>query len=382
MPFNHLYIHVPFCRRRCSYCDFAIAVRKTVPGPRFVDAVCREIEGLPAADIVGIGPLETVYVGGGTPSLLDAGQLRRLLARVRAAFGLAPGAEVTMEANPEDVDAATAGAWVGAGINRVSLGVQSLDRAVLAWMHRSHAAETSLNSARIVRDAGIPSVSVDVIFGLPERFGVNSVEEAKSLIEAVGPQHLSAYGLTVEPSTALSRWVERGVVQPASSEAHAERFLQLHEMLGEAGYEHYEVSNYARPGHRSRHNQVYWSGRSYLGIGPSAHSFDGRRRWWNVRDWTAYERRIASGNLPIADHEVLSEDQLRLERVYLGLRDQEGVDAEDVGLLPAGSVSSSIEQGWLVHQDGRLKATPEGWLRLDALAARLGDTLTTSAGGG
>lgn len=360
----HLYVHVPFCRRRCSYCDFAIAVRRRVPAEAFVDAVLaerdRRVEDPRWAP--GARP-STLYLGGGTPSLLDEAVLRRLIAGLGSAWPLAEGAEVTLEANPEDVTARRAAGWRALGINRVSLGVQSFHPPVLRWMHRAHDVSQVERACAELRGAGIDNLSLDLIFGLPPSLGRDwRVDLARGI--ALGPTHVSLYGLTVEAHTPLARWVDRGRVRTVPDAGYAAEFLEGHRTLAAAGYQSYEVSNAARPGFRSRHNAAYWRRSAYLGLGPAAHSARDRHRQWNERQWEAYRRRVARGESPVSGSEELSGASVALERTYLGLRTSEGLADHEA---PGDAVSRWVERGWAVRAGGRVRLTLEGWLRLDSL---------------
>lgn len=377
----HLYIHVPFCVRRCSYCDFSIAVRKTIPAREYVAAVLSELRSADPGPTArgGAAPRgvwETIYFGGGTPSLLPPAAIGELLGALApggfdnpglAARGYhAPGPEVTLEANPEDVTDGNARAWASAGINRVSLGAQSFDDRVLQWMHRSHDAARIGEAVRALRAAGIDNISLDLIFGLPgelRRDWGRDLDMARALRTA----HLSLYGLTIEPRTPLDRWISRGAVQAPEEGRYVEEYLDAHRRLTADGYQFYEVSNAALPGLHSRHNSAYWSGRPYVGLGPAAHSFDGRVRRWNLSAWEAYRRAIAEGRSPVESEETLTEDQRELERIYLGLRTSEGVPVAALRRLPP----SFAAKGWVEMRDGRIKCTPEGWLRLDSLVSEL-----------
>ncbi len=319
-------------------------------------------------------PLETVYVGGGTPSLLPAEGLAGLLTRLRHTFPDAAGPpEITLEANPDDVTRDAARDWVAAGVTRVSLGVQSFEPAVLEWMHRTHRAEASREAVQHLRAAGVPSVSLDLIFGLPPEAGGSAGAFRRDLDRALalGPEHLSVYGLTTERGTALFRWVERGAVRPATDLRYQEQFLMADAVLTAEGFRHYEVSNYARPGAESRHNQAYWTGRPYLGLGPSAHSYRPPVRRWNVRDWAAYERVTADRRDPVGGSERLTADQQALEQVYLGLRTEAGVSRDAWGRVARGVAQAAQREGWLVETEARVRLTPMGWLRLDELVAAL-----------
>lgn len=310
--------------------------------------------------------LDTVYLGGGTPSRLG-GDLPRLLDSIREVATVAPGAEITVEANPEDVTPASAAAWRRAGANRLSLGSQSFDPAVLAWMHRAHSVPQIGDAFRTAREAGFDNISVDLIFALPrtlERDWGRDLEHALAL----EPEHVSLYGLTVEPRTPLSRWRDRGEVSEAGDDAYADEFLLANRSLASAGFEHYEVSNFGLRGRRSRHNSAYWSGAAYIGVGPSAHSFDGARRWWNVAPYSEWMRLASSGRSAIADLEVLDEENISNEKVYLGLRTNTGIHLESG---ESAEVQPWIDRGWAVMSNDSLRLTPSGWLLLDELAASL-----------
>jgi oxygen-independent coproporphyrinogen-3 oxidase len=365
---QHLYIHVPFCVRRCSYCDFSIAVRKRIPAQEYVDVVLsewRSAERNRGSADPGPPAQRTIYFGGGTPSLLPPAAIGLLLAEfLPRTTHHAPrtDVEVTIEANPEDITPANAKAWQVAGVNRVSLGAQSFDDRVLKWMHRSHDAARIGAAVHALRNAGIENISLDLIFGLPEELG-RDWERDLDLAHALRTTHLSLYGLTIEPRTPLDRWVSRGATKAPDDERYAEEYLLAHRRLSAVAYRFYEVSNASLPGFESRHNSAYWSGRPYIGLGPAAHSFDGRTRRWNLRAWEAYRRAVADGRSAVESEETLTDGQRELERMYLGLRTIEGLPLTALDRLRPPLTA----QGWIVEQDGRLKCTPEGWLRLDSL---------------
>jgi len=382
----HLYLHVPFCARRCVYCDFAIAVRRTVPVAEFVQGVAQEL----AVRGLGGSVLHTVYLGGGTPSRLGGPGIAQLLGVVRDRFDIAPGAEVTVEANPEDVDEATALAWRAAGVTRLSLGVQSFDDRVLAWMHRTHRTADVTRAVAAARAAGITDLSLDLIFAMPEALPRDWQADLDAML-AVAPTHISVYGLTVEPGTPLGRWTARGEAVESPEERWAAECVAAHETLTAAGYEHYEVSNYAQPGHRARHNSAYWADRPFLGVGPSAHGFDGTRRRWNVAAYAEWLRTVQAGQDPLGGDEALTPSAREAERVYLGLRTTDGLAATpeeiaaaapwikagwaerrpQVGSGPPDPASESGDRGPRHDSSEQLVLTMEGWLRLDALAASL-----------
>ncbi|AHG91007.1 oxygen-independent coproporphyrinogen III oxidase [Gemmatirosa kalamazoonensis] len=368
VPARHVYVHVPFCARRCSYCDFAIAVRRVVPVNEYVDALRKELAvrfGEPAH--AGLEPLDTLYLGGGTPSRLGGAGVAAALDAVRDWFPLAPDAEVTIEANPDDVSADAARAWRDAGVNRVSLGSQSFDRDVLRWMHRTHDVEQVGRAVDALRGAGIGNLSLDLIFAVPTALERDWDRDLAHAL-ALAPDHLSLYGLTIEPGTPLGRWHERGTVAEADEDRYADEFLRAHETMGAAGFEHYEVSNFGRPGRRSRHNSSYWRGVPYVGLGPAAHGFDGGVRRWNAAAYAEWVRQLETGCDPVAGQEQLQPADRAAESVYLGLRTTDGLVLEPG---EAARVAPWIDQGWATLDGARLRLTAAGWLRLDALAADL-----------
>jgi len=368
---RHVYVHVPFCARRCSYCDFAIAVRRTVPVSEYVSALAAELAMRYAGDDPWLA--STLYLGGGTPSRLGADGVERLMDALRARITLAPDAEVTIEANPDDVTPAAVTAWREAGVTRLSLGAQSFDPGALEWMHRTHTAAQTATAVGVARDGGIDSLSLDLIFALPTSVPRSWPADLAAAL-ALGPDHLSLYGLTVERATPLGRWVARGAVTAASDDRYADEYLAAHDALTAAGFEHYEVSSFAKPGARSRHNSGYWSGAAYAGLGPGAHEFDGDVRRWNIGAYTAWAQRALLGEDPVADREVLTDENRVSERLYLELRTAAGT-VLDTAVQPSlrALVRPWVEAGWarLDEQGARLSLTVEGWLRLDELVPML-----------
>jgi putative oxygen-independent coproporphyrinogen III oxidase len=366
---RHVYVHVPFCARRCSYCDFAIAVRRTVPIDEYVQAVDHELAlRYDRAAVDAPWTIDTLYFGGGTPSRLGGAGVARLIDVFRRRIALDGHEEITLEANPEDVTPESVRAWRDAGVNRVSLGSQSFDDAVLTWMHRTHDASAIGRAVDLTRAAGIDNISLDLIFALPERTSRSWENDVARALE-LEPWHLSLYGLTVEPHTPLGRWRARGELVESSEDAYEAEFLHAHSALTDAGLDHYEVSNFGGEGKRSRHNSSYWAGVPYAGIGPSAHEFDGDVRRWNVAPYAEWLSRLDADEDPISDQEQLTEANRGAERVYLGLRTVDGLrlSAEE-----RDHVRSWIDAGWAtLMEDDRLVLTPTGWLRLDALAADL-----------
>jgi oxygen-independent coproporphyrinogen-3 oxidase len=391
-PVRSVYVHAPFCARRCPYCDFAVQVRRIGDLDGWLAALSGELRAVEAEGRFPLAPaLDTLYVGGGTPSLLGpeamAG-LARLLGPERLR-GDAP-LEWTAEANPESFTPELAAAWRAAGVNRLSLGVQSFAEPALRWMGRLHGPEGARRAVRAARGAGLRDLSLDLIFALPDEVERDWEADLEALL-AIGPPHVSLYGLTVEKGTPLARLVAEGRVHTASEERYREEYLRAAERLVADGYEHYEVSNFALPDHRSRHNRVYWEGGAYLGLGNGAHSFTPPLRRWNVREWDAYAAAASAGRLPLAEEEIVSEESRRLERIWLGLRTDRGLPWAELGdrararalaerwrasglAYPQRDESSSPTGG------DALRLTPQGWLLLDRLAVEMDEALSDPAG--
>lgn len=321
--------------------------------------------------------LDTLYFGGGTPSRLGADGIARAIELVRAHATVDAGAEVTIEANPEDISREMARGLRETGVNRVSLGVQSFDDETLAWMHRVHDSARAERAVAELRDAGIANISLDLIFALPGEAGSRSWERDVERALALDPPHVSLYGLTIEEHTPLGRARSRGGVTEAAEERYEADFLHAHRAMTAAGLEHYEVSNFGRPGLRSRHNSAYWRLVPYAGLGPGAHELrvEGGRyeRRWNDGAYASWVRSLAAGRDPVAGSETLAAENRVAEEVYLGLRTIEGLElrpGERARVLPWAS------EGWGEVDDrsdggARLRLSPLGWLRLDALAADL-----------
>ena len=347
------------------YCDFAIAVRRHVPVDEYVNSIERELTlRFPAEHS---WPVDTLYLGGGTPSRLGGEGVARLLDRFRRHVTLEPSAEVTIEANPEDVTGDAASEWRLAGVNRLSLGAQSFDDAVLRWMHRTHDASAIRAAVHAARRAGIDDISLDLIFALPNEVTRSWGADVDAALE-LEPTHMSLYGLTTEPATPLGRWRDRGIITEAPDDSYEQEYLHADAVLREAGFEHYEVSNFARPGRRARHNSSYWQATPYAGLGPGAHEYDGARRRWNVDGYVEWQRRLTASMDPVAGSEQLEDENREAERVYLGLRTGDGLRLTEAELIHA---RPWLDAGWGVLSADRLTLTALGWLRLDSLAADL-----------
>ena len=379
-PFG-LYVHVPFCSTRCGYCDFNTYTAAelgtgpaTVSPGRYPDLAIAELrfarQVLVDADV----RVSTVFFGGGTPTLLPPSALGRILRAIGTEFGLAPGAEVTTEANPESVDAASLRELRSQGVTRISFGMQSAVPGVLAVLDRVHRPGRPAQCAAWARAAGFEHVSLDLIYGTP---GESAADWQRSLDAAVaaGPDHVSAYALTVETGTRLAARVRRGELAAPDDDVLADRYVTADETLSAAGYRWYEISNWAAgAAARCAHNRLYWTDGDWWGIGPGAHSHVGGTRWWNVRHPSGYAGRIAAGVSPGQAREVLTEDERQLERVMLLIRLAEGCP---VGVLgPAGRANAEsvvadglAEPGALA--DGRIVLTRRGRLLADAVTRKL-----------
>jgi oxygen-independent coproporphyrinogen-3 oxidase len=378
-PFG-IYVHVPFCQRRCGYCDFNTytaaelgpgASRDTYPGLADSEVrLARQVLG-PAA-----GPVATVFFGGGTPTLLPAAQLGEILRVIEGEFGLAPGAEVTVEANPESVNQASLAALREAGFTRISLGMQSAAPHVLAVLDRVHEPGRPARCAAWAREAGFEHVSLDLIYGTPGETAADWRESLEAAL-AAGPDHISAYALIVEEGTRLAARVRRGEVGAPDDEAMADRYLAADELLSGKGLGWYEVSNWAAgPEARCSHNLLYWTGGHWWGVGPGAHSHVGGVRWWNVKHPAAYAARLTAGTSPGLAREVLTGPERRLEEIMLLTRLDSGCPV-DV-LAPAGrdAAATAVADGLAEegpYAAGRVVLTTRGRLLADAVIRGLTD---------
>lgn len=366
-----LYVHVPFCASLCSYCHFARTARHDAPGrARLVAAVVREFDLRREACAVlrdGGRPLRTAYVGGGTPSTLEPELMTTLLAGTVGRLSRAADLDLTVEANPESLDAARADAWLAAGVNRLSLGVQSLDAGVLKLLGRTCDPATARAGLRLAC-ASFPRVSADWILAP----GVQPGRLHDELDEAVdlGVEHVSLYILEVHEGTSLARRVAAGKVRLAPPQETEAAYLGAVAHLARRGLRQYEVSNFARPGAESRHNQAYWQGAPYLGLGPSAHGFWGRRRYANLADLGAYLAAVEAGRVPEEMVDPLDRAARRLEALILPLRTAAGVP---LSRLPAGALDLARGEadGWWRVDAGRLRLTPRGFLHVDTIEERL-----------
>jgi putative oxygen-independent coproporphyrinogen III oxidase len=371
-----VYVHVPFCRVRCGYCDFNTYTADEIRGVKQSDYAGQALAELDLAVTVlgdAARPVETVFFGGGTPTLLPAAQLGMLLGGIRDRFGLAPGAEVTTEANPDSVDAAALEELAAAGFTRVSFGMQSAVPHVLATLDRTHDPERIPLVVEWARDAGL-EVSLDLIYGTPGE-SLADWDASLELALAQHPDHLSAYALIVEPGTRLHRDIARGRIPEPDDDLQADMYDLADERLAAAGFGWYEVSNWATDAaHRSRHNLAYWTDQDWWGIGPGAHSHVGGVRWWNVKHPAAYAERIAAGVSPAAGRETLDDDTRQMEAILLGTRIVDGLPIEALEQNGRREVAPLIADGLVEGAaaiGGRIVLTRRGRLLADAVVRRL-----------
>lgn len=329
-----IYIHIPFCKQACYYCNFHFST-SLANKEKMVQALVKEIElrsfiskQNPENDVEIISAeeeiIETIYFGGGTPSLLSEKEISSILSSIKKNYSLAADLEITLEANPDDITFEKLIEWKNAAINRLSIGIQSFLERDLLWMNRAHNAEQALNSIHLTREAGFQNFSIDLIFGTPRLADEEWEKNIQTVVDFDIP-HISSYALTVEPKTALQRMIELKKKENINSDVQSKQYLMLMETLRSAGYEHYEISNFAKPGFRSKHNSSYWQSKKYIGIGPSAHSFNGKIRTWNKANNMIYIKSLRENIIPF-EKEILSETQKLNEYVMTSLRTIEGLD--------------------------------------------------------
>ena len=364
-----MYVHVPFCASRCGYCDFntytATELGHDVRRDTFHEALADEIRYARVVLADDPRPVGTVFVGGGTPTLLGAGALNSVLATIRDEFGLVEGAEVTTEANPDSVDARMLADLLEGGFTRISLGMQSSAPSVLEVLERTHTPGAGVAAARAARDVGFDHVNLDLIYGTPGETD-DDVRRTLDDVLSAGVDHVSAYSLIVEDGTPLARRVSRGEIPTPDDDVMADRYVLIDDALSGAGLHWYEVSNWAQPGGECRHNLAYWRSEDWWGIGPGAHSHVAGERWWNAKHPRTYTERLSSGSSPEDDREVLDERQRETERVMLGVRLATGMPVED---LPG----PGRDEGPSLVADGLVD--PEAWLQGRLVLTRAGRLL-------
>lgn len=369
-----IYIHVPFCKQACHYCNFHFSTSLKSKND-FISALLEEIT-LQSSYLQG-EQIDTIYFGGGTPSLLSMPEIGAILSRLNASFTINPAVEITLEANPDDLHPQKLLELTSAGINRLSIGIQSFFEEDLRWMNRAHNATQSLACIEAAKQAGFYNLTIDLIYGTPGLTDEKWHENVHRAI-ALDIPHLSCYALTVEPKTALDHLISTKQYADVDTDQQARQFLLLMDWAEAAGYEHYEISNFAKPGWRSKHNTAYWLGKKYLGLGPSAHSFNGASRQWNVANNALYIQSIAKGEL-FTENEVLTRVQQLNEYIMTSLRTMEGLSIgyvannfdKDAGERILLSAKKFIVAGSVVWDGERLRLTREGKLMADGIAAEM-----------
>jgi oxygen-independent coproporphyrinogen III oxidase len=373
-----IYIHIPFCKQACNYCNFHFSTSLQLKD-ELIAAMIKEIHLVTEkANHSSEKELcETIYFGGGTPSLLSIKELNNILASLFSKFEIAKDAEITLEANPDDITAEKLQLWKKAGINRLSVGVQSFLDQELVWMNRAHSSADSLRCIDEIKNAGFSDYSIDLIYGSPLLNNQDWLNTIDTVINKNIP-HISCYALTVEPKTALHKMIAQNKKESVDAEKQAEQFVLLMNQMEQAGYEHYEISNFSKPGRRSKHNSSYWQGKKYYGFGPAAHSYDGIKRKWNVSNNALYIQSLKKNSIP-SEEETLTSTQSINEYIMTSLRTIEGLDLEKINslfgtnhvnqLLNASKIYIQSEK--IIQQNNRLILTKQGKLFADGIAADL-----------
>lgn len=369
-----IYLHIPFCKKACHYCDFHFST-----SPQYKDQVIKALRTEIALrkDYLGQEEIETIYFGGGTPSLLSADEIYLLISEITDHFEVSSKAEITLEANPDDLNPQKVKELRQTPVNRLSIGIQSFYEEDLKWMNRAHTSREAHSSIKRVQDAGYENITTDLIYGFPLLTDEKWEYNIQQLIELQVP-HISSYSITVEPATALSSFISKGKEKPMDENQSAAQFIILMDYLQEAAYEHYEISNFAKPGMYSKHNSNYWQGVKYMGIGPSAHSYNGETRQWNVSNNTKYTDAINLKTIP-AEIEILEVKDRVNEYIMTSLRTSWGMDLEkisqDFGSDYSNSVKAGLEtfidKGWVNMKDKTAILTREGKLFADHIASEL-----------
>jgi len=368
-----IYLHIPFCKQACYYCDFHFSTSLKYKD-ELLQALIKEIS-LQKNYLQG-ETIETIYFGGGTPSILDESDLNRLLDAIHSNHTVASGAEITLEANPDDLDKAKVNALRQTAINRFSIGIQSFFDDDLKWMNRVHRGDEAEASVKRVQDAGFENITIDLIYGYPlltEHKWKNNLDKAFEL----DVPHVSAYSMTVEPKTALASFISKKLYPPLNEQQSALQFEQLTDAMATHGFEHYEISNFCKPGHYSRHNANYWRGVKYLGIGPSAHAYNGDTRQWNIANNARYIQSIQNNNIPAEVEELTEENRLN-EYIMTSLRTMWGLDLDKLNAIAPASATvllkaadSYFDRGWITQKEKSIYLSQTGKLYADSIAADL-----------
>jgi oxygen-independent coproporphyrinogen-3 oxidase len=368
-----LYIHIPFCRKACHYCNFHFST-SLQNAQEVLKAIETEI-ALRSSEVE--EEIKTIYFGGGTPSLIDVNAIESILNQIGKHFVIHQDAEITLEANPDDINKIKATSWKEIGINRFSLGIQSFEDDYLQWMNRAHNASQCFAAIDIIRETGFENFSIDLIYGTPGQTKEGWIKDLQTAIDLKIP-HLSCYALTIEEKTALHHLIEKGEKEAVSPDEQAERFQLLMELSSSAAYHHYEISNLALTGFESKHNSAYWEGIPYLGIGPSAHSYDGKIRKWNIANNIIYTNGILN-NAPQFEEELLSDNDQFNEYCMTAIRRSKGIEKQKIVLLGGNNrllamnemIKPYIKSGKVIEDHDGWKLTNEGKFFADGIAASL-----------
>lgn len=367
-----IYIHIPFCKKACTYCDFHFSTTFEKYRDDMIGAICKELDL--RKQYIGDELVSTIYFGGGTPSLLSYSEVYSILRHIEKLYNVAEFPEVTLEANPDDINSIHLKDWKDAGINRLSIGVQSFRQEDLDWMNRAHSAEEGETAILKAKDLNF-ELSVDLIYGLPELSLTDWEKNIQRLID-LKPEHISAYCLTIEEGTVLNKWVQSSKISLPTNELQGKQFELLVAKLAENEYEQYEISNFCKPEKYSKHNTNYWKGVKYLGVGPSAHSFDGATRSWNIKNNTKYIQEIQAGRTCFEIEELSNQDQFN-EMLMTGLRTKWGVDLTLLASLHELDdefklqLNQYIEDGSVIQKENFILLTAKGKLIADRVASEL-----------
>ncbi len=369
-----IYIHIPFCKQACHYCDFHFSTHLKRQH-EVVEALCKEIHL--QKEYLGQEVVETIYLGGGTPSLLTTDELTKIFDSIYATFQVVDAPEVTLEANPDDVTPRFLASIQGFPVNRLSIGIQSFHEPHLRYLNRIHSASEAENCVQYAQDAGFENITIDLIYAIPYPDHSVFIADLQKAID-LGVPHISAYSLTIEPQTAFGSWMKKGKIPPIDEDFSADQFEILLRTLTAAGFEQYEISNFAKLGWESKHNSNYWKKRHYLGIGPSAHSYNGSTRQFNVAQNTQYLTALAAGTIPYTLERLTLQDQVN-EYILTSLRTKWGCDTNYIQSFSGYQlltihhtyITTCLANGWLVLENGLLKLTISGKLLADQISSLL-----------
>ncbi|SDE44669.1 oxygen-independent coproporphyrinogen-3 oxidase [Mucilaginibacter pineti] len=367
------YIHIPFCKQACHYCDFHFSTSVKYKD-EMLHALIKEIQL--QKNYLNGETIETIYFGGGTPSVLEAGEISRIINTITELHTVASNAEITLEANPDDLNEAKVKALRKTDVNRFSIGIQSFFDDDLIWMNRAHRSNQAEASVKRVQDAGFQNITADLIYGYPLLSDTKWKQNLDKLFELSIP-HVSAYSMTVEPQTALAAFINKKKQPPMNDQQSAAQFMVLMQAMTDHGFEHYEISNFCTPGNYSRHNSNYWQGVKYLGIGPSAHSYNSEARQWNIANNAKYMQEIESGKLPAETEELTEENRLN-EYIMTSIRTIWGLNLNRLNTIAKGSADelqkaarSYFDKEWIIQKDDTILLTPTGKLYADNIASGL-----------